>query len=342
MKKMVFMFLLTVWAVMAWMPPAVFPVKIAEFPQLRYPAGFEIEGEKLYLNEGESIAIYSMKDFMLLKRFGRRGEGPREFKLDENTPAVAIHLNKDSLQVNSIKRISFFTKEGEFIKVMKSVEGDYLQPVGENFVGWRRIYLEGIRYDTINLYDANLEKIKLIFKRRNGIQPKLKRINPLTWLVDYCSVYKDKIYINGLDGNIYIYDQKGEQIADFAIDHPRLKMTGKDRKGMLRHYREEDKYWKARWERLKTWFCFPDYFPYVRFFSIEGDRIYIHTFREEKEKHEFLILDLKGKVLKTTFLPIAKETYFLPYPYEIKDGRLYQMMENEDTEAWELHVTTIR
>ncbi|UCH98010.1 MAG: hypothetical protein JSV88_14470, partial [Candidatus Aminicenantes bacterium] len=150
----------------------LFPEVIATFQDFKYPHGFYIEGDRIYINEGTSISIYSFKNFQLIKRFGRKGEGPKEFIVDRGNPSVQLHVLNDCLQVNSVGRISFFTKDGEFIRVMKSTEGDSLRKVGEGYVGWRRIYENNIRYDLVNLYDANLKKIKELHKRRNGMQPR--------------------------------------------------------------------------------------------------------------------------------------------------------------------------
>lgn len=32
----------------------------------------------------------------------------------------------------------------------------------------------------------------------------------------------------------------------------------------------------------------------------------------------------------------------LPYPYTIRNEKLYQVVENEDSEGWELHVSEIK
>jgi hypothetical protein len=73
-----------------------------------------------------------------------------------------------------------------------------------------------------------------------------------------------------------------------------------------------------------------------------NDKIYINTFLEKNDKSEFIILDLKGKVLKKTFLLLKKETYFVIYPYFIKNNKLYQVLFNDEVEEWELHVEAIK
>jgi hypothetical protein len=40
-------------------------------------------------------------------------------------------------------------------------------------------------------------------------------------------------------------------------------------------------------------------------------------------------------------VPLAEKDERLWYPYVIKNGKLYQLIENLDEEEWELHVTEI-
>lgn len=60
----------------------IFPGKVAVLPEVKRPA-FDIivDNNELFLVECATIYIYSLTDFKLKKKFGRRGEGPGEFKV---------------------------------------------------------------------------------------------------------------------------------------------------------------------------------------------------------------------------------------------------------------------
>jgi hypothetical protein len=66
----------------------------------------------------------------------------------------------------------------------------------------------------------------------------------------------------------------------------------------------------------------------------------VQTFKKKQGSTEFLIFDLDGKYLKTTFLPLVYQDILTPYLYAIDGGRLYQLAENED-EEWELRISGI-
>jgi hypothetical protein len=56
--------------------------KIAQLVELSRPQLMEVENDKLFVTEGVNIYIYSLKNFSLIKKFGKDGEGPREFKIN--------------------------------------------------------------------------------------------------------------------------------------------------------------------------------------------------------------------------------------------------------------------
>jgi hypothetical protein len=86
---------------------------------------------------------------------------------------------------------------------------------------------------------------------------------------------------------------------------------------------------------------FPDYFPVARYFNIKNDKIYIMTYKEEKDKKEFLILDLHGKHLGKVLLPLVSADIMGVLPFDFQGNHLYQVVENEETENWELHISDI-
>jgi hypothetical protein len=85
---------------------------------------------------------------------------------------------------------------------------------------------------------------------------------------------------------------------------------------------------------------FPEFFPAILDLIVDGGHVHVLTFRREQEKSEFFIFDLEGKLVKKTFLPLKPlgdyaGVFFLPYC--IKNNYLYQLIDNEEEEVWELH-----
>jgi hypothetical protein len=74
---------------------------------------------------------------------------------------------------------------------------------------------------------------------------------------------------------------------------------------------------------------------------VTDGKIYVHTFIEKDGKTGFLIFDTKGKFLEKQFLNVYLKKMLEPYPFTIKNGKLYQLVENIDEEEWELFMTDI-
>ena len=85
-----------------------------------------VKNSKLYILEKTTILIYSLKDFSLISKFGREGEGPKEFMARPFGPPMSMSFVDDELVVNSTGKLSYFTGDGTFIKERKSVEKQVL------------------------------------------------------------------------------------------------------------------------------------------------------------------------------------------------------------------------
>jgi hypothetical protein len=93
---------------------------------------------------------------------------------------------------------------------------------------------------------------------------------------------------------------------------------------------------------LKQMIKFKEYFPAIQLIFVDNASIYILTYRKQPEKYEIFIYDTSGKYIKQVYLPIQYIDRIQPYPFAIKNGILYQLIENEENEAWELHASEIK
>jgi hypothetical protein len=74
------------------------------------------------------------------------------------------------------------------------------------------------------------------------------------------------------------------------------------------------------------------------------DKIYITTFKEVKGQNQMVILDLNGKLIKKTLVPLLNVNMVVPvlfHFYTIANNKIYRLEENPDSETWELFVTDI-
>ena len=49
-----------------------------------------------------------------------------------------------------------------------------------------------------------------------------------------------------------------------------------------------------------------------------------------------------GKFVEKVLVPLVEENIFEFYPYTIHDGKVFQLIDNFETEEWELHITRMK
>ncbi|MCP5109185.1 MAG: hypothetical protein GY950_37740, partial [bacterium] len=92
-----------------------FAGKVKSFTGLNKPDGIAVDDQLVVVTEGTTVYLYSAKDFSLVKKFGKRGEGPQEFVPIFNV-TMRVQLLPGYILVGSMGKISFFKRNGEYIK----------------------------------------------------------------------------------------------------------------------------------------------------------------------------------------------------------------------------------
>ena len=336
MKKARIFFIILLLAV------AVFGEKATSLPDISNPKIIEVDHELLIITEGPSIYIYALKDFRLLKKFGKKGEGPGEFIIYPNMP-LRIKLLPDKFLVNSFGKISYFTRQANYIKEIKhtvSLGGANMFPIGDHFAALSYIRDKKKTFITANIYDSEFNKIKQIDKFELPLRgPKFRVFEKAILL----QTGKDRIYASGSeDFVIDIFDYAGKKVHTINRQYEKVKFTDTHKKDALHFYTTspELKPFAAAISANVLW---PDHFQAIRHFIAADQRLYVQTYLVKDGKTEFYLFDLNGKFLSTKWVPLTAgnfaETLQL---YTIHDHKLYQLVDNIDTEEWELHITDIK
>jgi hypothetical protein len=333
MKRAILIFTALLWILPVLMPGK----KIASFPELLKPQGMVIENDNIYITEETTIYIYSARDFSLIKKFGKPGEGPQEFlRFVQVTPL------KDNLLINSMGKISFYTKDGNYIKEIKSSGGiNFLfQPLGDKYVA-RGVGLEdNTRFESINLFDSELKKIKTLLKKESDTQPTKGVIRLLHSTLQFLT-FADRLYVvDGSEFEIKVFDKNAEPLMTIKRDYQRVKFGQEDKEKIFKEIQSDPRQ-NQFFDAIKKMSVFPDYYPAIVALFQRDDFIYVMTFKRQGNKYEFFIFNANGDFVKQIFIPFAFRTALTPFPFSIKDNRLFQLVENEDTEVWELHRSEI-
>ncbi|MCP5048357.1 MAG: hypothetical protein GY940_14400 [bacterium] len=322
--------------------------EVVPLPGLGKPDSLTIDDRELYITDQGTIIVYSLEDFTLKRKFGQQGEGPGEFKiLPFDRICLRIAIKQDTILVNSISRLSFFTRKGNFLKHMFSQRPiQYLKPLGDKMVGYHRWMDDNVMYIGVYIYDPqSLRRGKELFKKEYYLQFN-RAYDPTIFAMmlkggprrsTIYHPYGNKLFVEGKNDDILVFDNSGEKRYTIPPQYEKIRIPETFKKAVIAYLRKR---FNTIYPRIKRHVRFRNYFP-IRSFLVVDDKIYVLTFKNIGEKSEFYVLDLKGTFLEKKMIPFAESEFLCAYPYTIDSGVLYQLNENPDTEEWELRITNL-
>ena len=316
--------------------------KIAILDSILKPRNLYVHLDRAYITEKHIIHIISLKTGVLLQSFGKQGEGPGEFK---GIPELRVF--PDFLTVNSWGKIIFFDHNGRYINERKHQFGHHTGaiPLGDKYVAQKSNFSEKDQkvVQIFGIYDDSFNLLKNIFESPNpnemDILPGSKK-QPYPVINDNISleIYDGRIYIADSRKGFYfkVFDNNGTWLQDINVSLPPKKVDDKFKKKMLMKLASEP--W---WGQFKNKFepVFPKFYPEIRFFNIQDNKIYVQTFTEKGDDCLFLIYDITSKRISKVFLPRAYDSTIKRY--DIQNGQYYYLRENEESDYWEMFVVNI-
>ncbi|MCP5053831.1 MAG: hypothetical protein GY940_42080 [bacterium] len=312
-------------------------------PQLASPNSINADAKQAYITDGNTVYIYSLKDFKLKTKFGKTGEGPGEFIGSPGTGRAPLRLDvmEDKLLVNSFGKVSLFTKDGRFIEEIK------LTDRSRWFIGFEKGFaanmnqpIENVRYRTVNIHDGKLKKTRLLMKRKHSLQGQGGGYNPFEGPMSY-DAYKDRLYVCWeLDFIIRVFDPSGNEVK--AITHPyeKREITSEDKKKIDNHLKNDPRF-KSIYPFVKP-FSYFKHFPVLSRVIANDGKIYAICRQDVNKRTECYIFSLEGKLVKKMFIDLKYVDVQIVYPYNIQSGKLYQLIEDEEEEEWTVHVNELK
>jgi len=301
-------------------------------PEVLMPRYIAVSGNRIYIAEKTSIHIYSKKDLVYIKKAGRQGEGPGEFRL-----IMGLTAGDNYVSGSDPARILFFSPNGEYIRELKSTAFcTHFAPLGRISVGSDAIDENNVGYYTINLFDRHLEKGMELFRFERIMQTK-SHFNPLKKQSSFY-VSNEKVFLNDSNRQIFCFNSNGKKINTITLKEPPLTVA-KEFKTNFMDYLKNHKRLNVMYEMFKNSTQFPKYFPIIQFFRVDATHIYVITYQQKNRDYRCVILDHQGKLLKKTFLPVRFKDIRTPFPFDIKNNVFYQVLEDEQSEETTLAVT---
>jgi hypothetical protein len=327
MKRGIFLLVLVL------MVRGAFSEKLAELAHIIKPETIAADGQFVYITDEEAIHQFSGEDMKYIRQIGRKGQGPGEF------PGYPrIKLRPGTIVAASANKLLYFDTGGRLqretrlsFKPFKGV----VERIGANFVSQRFQAFDekGNISIFVSLYDSNLSRQKELY--RLSLPQPTKEM----WLVAprtrFC-VYGEKIFIaEPAEGFVIeVFDSGGTRLYRIDKEYEKIRIPESLKQTKIAEAKRTAE--KAGyWEVVKNKIHFPAHFPAIESFAVTDEKIYVQTNKTGNQQVEFVILDLKGKTLKRTFLPDADDLF------TIHNNRYYYLKENPDDEMWELHLENI-
>ncbi len=339
-RKIIFMFLSIL------LISFMFGKKIGTITDLINPYSLRVDNGKLYIVEGTSIYIYSLKGLKLENKFGKKGEGPEEFRVAPRTNMgnVNIEIYSDFILVNSLGKISFFSKDGEYQKEIRA-SGNWrsFKYLGDKFVGFGGFSREkNIQFIHLRIYD-DLQKNGIDFFKQQVFFNQ-GNVNPFLFHGPNFYTVNGKIYVEKDKNRILVFDKIGNQISSIDVNkgYRKVLVTDKDRSKFLNYFKTHPSF-KELYGRVKRDIKLNKYLPGIKLFLFADNKFYLIRWTSSDSKQDIAVFDLNGKLIKKAQTTFLMKDMMIPYAFTISNDLLYQLIENKDEEGnWDLFATPIK
>ena len=322
--------------------------RVIPLPEVERPRIICAEHGRVYIVDDRDIVVYSYPDGRFLRKIGRVGQGPGEFKIGPGRLTVL----DDRLAVRDMFQVMFFSLAGDYLSQVRepSYTGffPYL-PVGENFVAFPNDRRQDGSFAPAAgcIYDGEGNLLKRFYPALPefpppppppGSGPPAQKRDALMVreYVDWV-VHKRMIFVadsrKGL--SISVFDEEGNPLYEVRHKVDRVKVTKGFRESVLEE-RKKSKY--AEYDNP----VFPEFFPAFVGFKIDSGRIYIITPAQKDGQYEVIEMDLKGEILGRGFRFPVKPIFNVPeafaLQYDVEDGKFLWLEYNDAKEIHELHI----
>jgi hypothetical protein len=331
----------------------LYPEKIGVLPEIMMPNSITLADKKLYVVEGATIFVYSIKNLKMLRTFGKRGEGPGELRVSP-TYLNKVRVYSDHVMVEGVNKLIFFSTDGKLIREIRKKQG-ILQtiPVGKNYAVNKLRIDDKTVYNGVSLFNSEMEEIKELYSIPHIQQGQLPSAK-IDMLLDYPSfrVYENKIFVEkSTEGFIIdVFDEQGKKLYQINKDYEKIKISQKFKTEISEKFKEDPLIKNIGWDTIKRGveLTLPDIFPAIQSIEISANKIYIQTYKTSINNYEeYIIMDLKGSILKRTYLPKFKNVTLIgsilgTKLHVLKNDQLIYLWENEESEQWELFIEEIK
>jgi hypothetical protein len=315
---------------------------------------FYVDGNELFLVNDHSILVYSLDPVKLKFKIGQKGDGPSDFKY-----RPLMYVYPDCIVALDYTKSLWFSRDGDLTKTKDYSDfADFstsqemrLLPAKNHYV--RVVVDHGLCSQSLYLLDENFEQIALLHEGLfdwwpPGMRDPSKTVNhKMIHHIIEAVVWEDRIFIYDSHRGFFIkvFDHTGQLLKVINHNSERCqRITDQFKARAIDFLLENDPqdYYK---KIPKGAFAFYTFYPPIESMRIAENFLFVTTFIENDNGHEIVVMDLEGQITKRIYplLPSFKYTKSLLAKdlYAFDQGKLYQLVKNDSTGAWELHIEPV-
>jgi len=261
------------------------------------------------------------RDGGYLRTIGKKGQGPGEL----NTPVGLILTPEKELMVEDAlnRRLSFFSREGEFLRHVSVADRTSLVSLIMNRSGemaGRELVIEGEKlFWYIRKFDKNLKTLFDLDKVESQ-NPLQSKIDPFDFIQPYIFDERGFLYYGrGKEYVIQVFSGDGRHVQSIEKKHVPEKVTQDDIDKIMELIPDVGPI------NLRERIEFPKHYPAYETFSMDSEgRLFVRTFNKTKNEGEFFldVFDRDGRYIAS--LPTKSS------PRLWKKGKMYAIEEAED------------
>ncbi len=307
--------------------------KSIELKNIENPLNMKTDKLYIYITDNHSIKVFSRKDIKYIKTIGRKGLGPKEFQFPPRFQIVA-----DGIFAFFVNKIYLINSTGIFIKEKKlNVMYTDMRKLDNKFVVAKVVRKPDDNYLEYFFANQDFKQNKSIYTHKWN-----NHIDGTRELFDnsFFGVFKKKIFFVG-DKKIFkidIIDINGNLVKTIEQKTESIAFKTKNR---AQFYKEWEKQ-KIDLEFQKKIVRFPKSFPKIFDIKFSNNKVYVLTYKMKNGKRECYVYNSNLNFINHIFIPLKSDTIISWPIFSIEDDHIYQLLDNEEDETWDLYITKLK
>ncbi len=312
--------------------------EVFDLTEVEKPDGIAVDHDFVYISEGPSVSVFSGEKLKRVMEFGREGEGPGEFKR-----FARVFPQTDQLVVFSLGKLSYFTRQGEFIREIRLVgRSVFVEPLADGFVcdEMSRDPKDSMVMKELKVHVTGKNSTTVIGRFPYYMQPG-RKTNLLLETQNSFHVDGNSIVVDNELRELLVFDGSGRKISTIVPDFGApVAVTAEDIRRIDDYYGADPRFGEY-YRQSRQQIEFSDHFPFIKEFRVNGGKAYILTYAVKDGKSEILVYNLSGKFVVRTWIKTADVLPNVTQPFAVFDDTVYQLADDEERDVWTLMVNRI-